>query len=264
MAERDPLPLAGRVAVITGASRRIGIGAAIARAFAARGADLFLTYFRPYDAEMPWGSAPDDVDHVVGELRALGARVAHGEFDLAQPEVAPRIFDAAEAALGPVQILVNNATVSFMGAVDTLTAADMDRHYAVNVRGMALLSAELVRRFAGDNGGRTSGRIINLTSGQGVGPMPDEIAYATTKGAVEAFTTSAAPTALRHGITMNAIDPGITDTGWISAEQRAAWNASSPAGRVGQPEDAARLAAFLASDEAAWITGQVIHSRGGL
>ena len=264
MPESNVRPLAGRVAVITGASRRIGIGAAIARALAARGADLFLTYYRPYDAEMPWGSAPDDVDYVVGELRAAGARVAHGEYDLSQPDVAPAIFDAAEAALGPVHILVNNATVSFMGAVDTLTAADLDRHYAVNVRGMALLSAELVRRFAGHSGGRPSGRIINLTSGQGVGAMPDEIAYVTTKGAVEAFTTSAAPTAMRRGITVNAIDPGITDTGWISDEQRAAWAASSPAGRVGQPEDAARLAAFLASDEAAWITGQVIHSRGGL
>ena len=260
MPESNVRPLAGRVAVITGASRRIGIGAAIARALAARGADLFLTYYRPYDAEMPWGSAPDDVDYVVGELRAVGERVAHGEYDLSQPAVAPAIFDAAEAALGPVHILVNNATVSLMGDIQALDAATLDRHYAVNVRGMALLSAELVRRFKGDRGGR----IINLTSGQGVGAMPDEIAYVTTKGAVEAFTTSAAPTAMRRGITVNAIDPGITDTGWISEEQRRAWAASAPAGRVGRPEDAARLAAFLASDEAAWITGQIMRSRGGL
>ena len=260
MIEHDTLPLAGRVAVITGASRRIGIGAAIARAFAARGADLFLTYYRPYDAEMPWGSAADDVTDLVAELQAAGRRVAHGEYDLSQPDVAPAIFDAAEAALGPVHILVNNATVSLTGDIQALDAATLDRHYAVNVRGMALLSAELVRRFKGDRGGR----IINLTSGQGVGAMPDEIAYVTTKGAVEAFTTSAAPTAMRRGITVNAIDPGITDTGWISDEQRRAWAASAPAGRVGRPEDAARLVAFLASDEAAWITGQIMRSRGGL
>lgn len=262
--QRSAQPLAGRVAVITGASRRIGIGSAIARAFAARGADLFLTYYRAYDAEMPWGSAPEDVTHVADELQALGAHVAHAEFDLAQSDVAPKIFDAAEAALGPVHILVNNATVSLMGDIHTLDAATLDRHYAVNVRGMALLSAEFVRRFAGTGGNRTGGRIINLTSGQGVGPMPDELAYATTKGAVEAFTACAAPTAMRRGITVNAIDPGITDTGWISDEQRTAWAATAPTGRVGQPEDAARIAAFLASDEAAWITGQVIHSRGGL
>ncbi|MEZ4555124.1 MAG: SDR family oxidoreductase [Caldilineaceae bacterium] len=260
MIEHDTLPLAGRVAVITGASRRIGIGAAIARAFAARGADLFLTYYRPYDAEMPWGSAADDVTDLVAELQAAGRRVAHGEYDLSQARCRAVLFDAAEAALGPVHVLVNNAAVSLMGDIQALGTATLDRHCAVNVRGMALLSAELVRRFKGDRGGR----IINLTSGQGVGAMPDEIAYVTTKGAVEAFTSSAAPTAMRRGITVNAIDPGITDTGWISDEQRRAWAASAPAGRVGQPEDAARLVAFLASDEAAWITGQIMRSRGGL
>lgn len=251
-------PLAGRVALVTGASRRIGIGAAIARALAARGADIFLTYHCAYDAEMPWGSAPQDVADLVADLQALGARVVDLDADLSDPSTPAMIFDALEEQLGPAHILVNNATVSLIGGIAALTAADLDRHYAVNVRGTALMSAEFVRRFTGTSGGR----IINMTSGQGLGPMPEELAYATTKGAVEAFTVSLSPTAMTRGITVNAIDPGATDTGWMTAEQIAAWSAAAPAGRVGQPEDAARLAAFLASDDAAWITGQIIRSRG--
>jgi 3-oxoacyl-[acyl-carrier protein] reductase len=94
--------------------------------------------------------------------------------------------------------------------------------------------------------------------------MPDNLAYAATKGAVEAFTTSLAAGVARLGITVNAVDPGGTDTGWMSAELYEQLKALSPRGRVGQPEDAARLVAFLASEDADWITGQIIHSRGGL
>ena len=250
--------LAGKRALITGASRRMGIGAAIARRLADRGADIFLTYYRPYDASMPWGSEDDEVDQLLAALRSQGRNTAGQEADLADPTVAPSLLDAAESAIGPIDILVNNATYSEMGGIETLTAADLDRHYAVNVRGMALLAAEFVRRFTKGTGGR----IINFTSGQGVGPMPDELAYATTKGAVEAFTVSLSPAAMRRGITVNAIDPGATDTGWMSDAQRTAWAAAAPGGRIGQPEDAARLVAFLASDDAAWITGQIVHSRG--
>jgi 3-oxoacyl-[acyl-carrier protein] reductase len=94
--------------------------------------------------------------------------------------------------------------------------------------------------------------------------MPGELAYAATKGAVEAFTLSLSAEVAELGVTVNAVDPGITDTGWIPADLKAAWESQAPMGRVGLPEDAARLIAFLASEEARWITGQVIHSRGGL
>lgn len=247
------------VAVVTGASRAIGIGAAIARALAAAGHDIFITYYRPYDATMPWGEDPDAPAALLAELRSLGVRAAGLEVDLSDPGAPSRLFDAVEAALGPASILVNNATYSTNGNIDDLTAAQLDRHYAVNLRGMALLCAEFVRRYPGGEGGR----IINMTSGQGVGPMPDELAYAATKGAVEAFTVSLSAGVAARGITVNAMDPGATDTGWMTDDLRAQLAAASPMGRVGLPEDAARLVRFLASEEAGWITGQVIHSRGG-
>lgn len=254
------LGLKGKNAIVTGASRRIGIGSAIARALAEAGAGVFLTYYRPYDRAVELPSAPDDVDELLAELHSMGAPAAALEADLSQPAVPPTIFSAAEQALGPIDILVNNATHSTMGDILAVTAADLDSHYTVNLRGMALLCAEFVRRFNKGSGGR----IINLTSGQGLTPMPAEIAYAATKGAVDAFTVSLAAGIAGRGITVNAVDPGITDTGWISDELRAVFLADAPRGRVGRPTDAARLVRFLASDEAEWITGQIIRSRGGL
>lgn len=251
--------LTGKTAVVTGASRKIGIGTATARALAEVGCDIFITYFRPYDAEMPWGSQPDEPEQLLRELRELGVKAAGLELDLSDPDAPVFLFDTAVAELGAVDILVNNATYSVTGGIDALTAVDLDKHYAVNLRGMALLCAEFVKRFQGE-----WGRIINLTSGQGAGPMPDELAYAATKGAVEAFTTSLAPAVAPQQITINAVDPGATDTGWMPPELKAQLDAQTPMGRVGQPTDAARLIRFLASPEAGWITGQIIRSRGGL
>jgi 3-oxoacyl-[acyl-carrier protein] reductase len=254
------IDLRGKCAIVTGASRRIGIGAAVARALAEAGTDLFITYYRPYDAEQPWGSAADEAEALLAELRALGVQAAGLELDLGEPEAAPQLFDAVARAIGQPHILVNNATNSERDGVEALTAGLIDRHYRLNVRGMMLLCAEFARRWQGDRGGR----IINLTSGQSRGPMPGELAYVATKGAVEAFTVSLSAELAPRGITVNAIDPGITDTGWIPPDLKAEWTAKAPMGRLGQPTDAARLIRFLASDEAAWITGQVIHSTGGL
>ncbi len=251
--------LTGKTAVITGVSRKIGIGTAVARALAEVGCNIFTTYYRPYDATMPWGSQADEAESVIAELRQMGVKAAGLELDLSDPAAPAALFDAAEAALGPVAILVNNATYSVNDGVAGLTAVHIDHHYAVNVRGMMLLCAEFVRHFQGE-----WGRIINLTSGQGAGPMPDELAYAATKGAVDAFTVSLAAGIAGQKITVNAIDPGVTDTGWMPPDLYAHLLARSPMGRVGQPEDAARLIRFLASPEAGWITGQIIRSRGGL
>jgi 3-oxoacyl-[acyl-carrier protein] reductase len=135
----------------------------------------------------------------------------------------------------------------------------LDRHYAVNLRGTTLLCKEFVQRWPGGTGGR----IINMTSGQGVTPMPGELAYIATKGAIEALTTSLAAGVAARGITVNAVDPGVTDTGWISPELMARFVAQSPRERVGLPQDAANLICFLASPQAEWITGQILHSRGG-
>jgi 3-oxoacyl-[acyl-carrier protein] reductase len=252
--------LTHKIALITGASRKIGIGAAIARELAQGGADIFITYYHAYDASMAWGSDPREAKALLAELKGLGGRVVGVNLDLTKANAPTRLFDRVEATLGPVDILVNNATYSTNDSIDTLTAASLDKHYAMNLRAMALLCVEFTRRFKRNVGGR----IINLTSGQSLGPMPGELAYVATKGAVEAFTLSLSAEVARRGITVNAIDPGVTDTGWIPSILKTQWEASAPMGRLGQPEDAARLIRFLASEEAGWITGQVIHSTGGL
>lgn len=254
-----PSGLRGKVALVTGTSRRKSIGAAVCRAFAACGVDVFFTYWRDFDRQT-WYADEEGPTRIEADVRRQGARVASAEIDLALRDSGRRIMDEAIRHIGVPSILVNSATHDPQGKryITTLDADELDLTYAVNVRGMALLTAEFVREYPGGPGGR----IINLTSGQSIRPMPDSLAYATTKGAVEAFTSSLAPSVASMGITVNAVDPGATDTGWITEEQRAAWTAEMSMGRIGQPEDAARFITFLASDAGEWITGQVIHSRG--
>jgi 3-oxoacyl-[acyl-carrier protein] reductase len=124
---------------------------------------------------------------------------------------------------------------------------------------MTLLTQAFVRQWSGEDGGR----IVNMTSGQSQGPMAGELAYAASKGAVEALTSSLAPAIASRGITINAVNPGPTDTGWMSDELKADLLPKFPMGRIGGPEDVAKLVAFLCSEDAGWITGQVIHSEGG-
>ncbi len=265
MAEaRFDVDLTGRLAIVTGASRGRGIGAAICRALAAQGADVLFTHWRAYDRTQPHGGDEDGPVALEAELRGIGARAVGVEADLARAETPARVLDAAER-LGPPVILVNNAAHSTQEGYETLDAASLDAHHAVNVRATALLSVEFARRVAARPGGSNgrAGRIINLSSGQGQGPMPGELAYVASKGAVEALTRSLAAGVAPLGITVNAINPGPTDTGWMTDELRAALLPRMGLGRLGQPEDAARLVVFLASDAGAWITGQVIHSEGG-
>ena len=246
--------LHGHVALVTGASRRRSIGAAICRALAAAGADVCFTHWQPYDELMPWGADAEAPSILQDELRRGGVRAEALAVDLSTPDAAAGVIDVVHARLGPVSILVNNATYSTRDGY-----GELDAHYAVNVRATVLLSVAFVRRYGGGSGGR----IINLTSGQSLAPMPEELAYATTKGAVEAFTRSLAAAVAAQGITVNAVNPGPTDTGWMTAELQHELLPRFPQGRIGQPNDAARLVTFLASDAAQWITGQVIHSEGG-
>ena len=255
-----PRDLAGRVALVTGATRLGGIGAAICRALADRGADVAFNHWLPYDAAFPWAGEPSEPDTLASALSERGVRALAIECDLAQSAAPLRLLDAVEQQLGPISILVNNAAYSTRDGYEQLDAATLDAHYAVNVRAAMLLGVEFARRFpaSGD-----AGRIINLTSGQSLGEMPEELAYAATKGAIEVFTRSLAPAVAGKGITINAVDPGPTQTGWITPELQEWLLPRMPMGRLGEPEDAARLIAWLASPEAGWVTGQVIHSEGG-
>jgi 3-oxoacyl-[acyl-carrier protein] reductase len=250
-------PLAGRVALVTGATRTIGIGAAVCRRLAADGADIAFTHFLNYDTEM-YGAPQDGPETLREELEAAGVRVRSLPVDLSQPGVAPGLFDRVTSELGPVDILVNNAAYSTHDAWDTLTEASLDMHINVNYRATAMLTVEFARRYEG-----SAGRVINFSSGQHLGPMPDELAYAGSKGAIIAFSTSISPALATRGITINVVNPGPTDTGWMDDDLREAIVKVTPSGRVGMPDDAARLVAWLASDEATWITGQVINSEGG-
>ena len=251
--------LRGRVALVTGVGRRRGIGSAVCRALAARGADVVLSYWKASDREMPWASDEDEPEVLLGELRATGVRAEGVEVDLSLPDSARRLLDRAEEVLGRPSILINVAAYSMRDGFEDLDAETLDAHYAVNVRAMALLSVDFARRYPGG----PEGRIVNFSSGQSLGPMPGELAYVATKGAIEAFTLTLAAEVGHKGITVNAINPGPTDTGWMTEELRQQIAPKFSLGRIGQPEDAARLVAFLAGEEAAWITGQVIHSEGG-
>jgi 3-oxoacyl-[acyl-carrier protein] reductase len=256
--------LQGRVALITGVSRRAGIGFAIASRLASHGADLFVHSWSPYDRQQPWGADPGDIDAVLAELQSHDTRVAHAEADFLAPEAPREVMRRAVEVYGHVDILIVNHAYSTQHsaealAEDTLSVEDIDRHLLVNVRASLLLIAA----FARQHDRRLGGRIILLTSGQHLGPMPTELAYAASKGALHQLTPSLSECLIGRGITVNTVNPGPTDTGWATKDVHAWMMRHMPQGRWGQPDDTARLIAWLVSDDAAWITGQVIISEGG-
>ena len=275
---RDPLPLRGRVALVTGVSRRAGIGYAVARRLAALGAGLFLHQYAPHDRDQPWGEDPggpqavargvrDAVPRGVNEAIARGvpdndadAHVRWLQLDLALPDAPAELIEAAAAAFGHLDILVcNHARSGGDGPLGALDAALLDAHWAVNTRSAILLT----QAFAARHDGRPGGRVIFMTSGQDLGPMPGEVAYAASKGALASITKTLADQLADQGITLNAVNPGPVDTGYPSPGAYEAVRRHFPGQRWGVPDDPARLIAWLATDEAAWITGQVINSEGG-
>jgi 3-oxoacyl-[acyl-carrier protein] reductase len=247
--------LTGRTAVVTGVSRRAGIGFAIAQRLIADGAQVFVQSYTPHDREQPWGADPGGIEAVLAEL----GRPGHLELDLSGADAPARLMTTAAERLGHVDILVANHARSGNGRLDQLTAEQLDGFLAVNVRATLLL----VKEFAARRDGYAGGRVVMLTSGQHLGAMSPEIAYAVSKGAIHQATASLADELADRGITVNTVNPGPTDTGWPTPQAHAAVLAQMPRGRWGQPDDAARLIAWLCSDDAEWITGQVINSEGG-
>ncbi|MEZ4770206.1 MAG: SDR family oxidoreductase [Caldilineales bacterium] len=245
------------VVLVTGASRAAGIGAASALALAESGWDVAVTYWRPYDAAMPWGSDPEDVQSLRADLERVGARTTVVEADLALPASAARIFDAVERDLGPVTALVMAHCYSVDSDILTTSVESFDRHFAINARATWLLVREFGRRFRGEHG---TGRIIAITSDHTAGNLP----YGASKGAMDRIVLAAAHEFRALGITANVINPGATDTGWMSQEFMAEIRRATLLGRVGTPRDCAHLVSFLCSEAGGWINGQLICSNGGI
>jgi 3-oxoacyl-[acyl-carrier protein] reductase len=238
---------------VTGVSRRAGIGFAIARRLLLDGSSVFAQGWTPHDATQPWGADPD----AAAALAELGGPVRYLEADFADPEMPGVVIEGARDAFGHVDLLIVNHARSGHARLADTTAEQLDAFLHENVRASILL----VKEFAAQHDGRPGGRVILMTSGQHLGPMAREVAYAVSKGALQQATKTLADELIGRGITVNAVNPGPTDTGWDIAGQDP--RPAMPLGRWGEPDDAARLIAWLCSDEAAWITGQVIDSEGG-
>ncbi len=277
--------LNGKVVLITGANNPYGIGAATAKAFAAQGARVFLHFFRQPDrptetedrARGPgWAffrlQQTRTADEVLRTISQSGGQAAAWEADLSDPENIPRLFDQAEAAFGPVDILVNNAAdwegdtflpsdTDRMGrSIHTISAWSHDRNFAVNSRAVALMMAEYARRFL--QRGATWGRIINVST-DGASAFPGEVSYGASKHAMESYSRAAAIELGPYGITVNVVAPGPVQTGYITPEMEEKLRSEIPLRRVGQPKDVADVIVFLASEKARWVTGQLLYVGGG-
>jgi 3-oxoacyl-[acyl-carrier protein] reductase len=253
-------PLTGRVAVVTGVSRRSGIGFAITRRLLAAGASVLAHSWSAHDADQPLGADPGGIEAVAGALGGPGPRLAQVEADFAQPDSPAAIIDEAVRRFGTVDVLVANHARSSSYGLAEVTAKELDLTWAVNTRATLLL----VQSFAAHHDDqRPGGRVVLFTSGQHLAPMPREIPYAVSKGAIHQVTLTLADALADRGITVNALNPGPTDTGWATAELTERLGRAWPQGRWGSPEDAASVVMWLASDEAAWVTGQVINAEGG-
>ena len=244
---------------MTGVSRRVGIGFAIAQRLLADGASVFAQSWSAHDAGQPWGADDDGIDALIESLGAP-ERVGHLEADFAEPDAPAQVVAAAHERFGGGDILIANHARSSKQTLETLTAAELDLSWAVNARATLLLVQAFTTRH---DDARPGGRVVLFTSGQHLAPMASELPYTVSKGAIHQMTASLADHLADRRITVNAINPGPTDTGWADPGLNDAVARSMPFGRWGAPTDAANLVGFLVSDDGAWITGQVIDSEGG-
>jgi 3-oxoacyl-[acyl-carrier protein] reductase len=278
--------LRGKGVLVTGANNPRGIGAAAGKAFARLGCRVFLTYFRepappgrqpevPGEELYRWLNART-ADDVVEEIKKAGGTADSWEANLADPGLIPQLLDRAERAVGPVSVLVNNAAGfgwdTFLPTgrgvyeadpsyqASPLTPASYEANFAVNSRASALLMAEFARRIIASASGW--GRIINISTDASAS-HPGAVSYGASKHALESYSRSAAMELARYGITVNVIAPGAIQTGWISPALEARLAKDFPLSRVGTPEDIAGVVAFLASEQARWVTGQTLYVGGG-
>jgi 3-oxoacyl-[acyl-carrier protein] reductase len=264
----------GRTAIVTGANH--GIGAATAVALARDGCSVLCTYLRlqdQFDPGMPQvyrdhraGSA----DAVIAQIEAAGGRAVAIEADLSDPATPAALFDAAEDQLGPVDVLINNATGWLADtfrptqtdrhgrSLQPVTAATWSRQFAVDAMAAALLISEFARRHIAR--GATWGRIVGLTSGGDLG-FPEEVSYGAAKAAQVNYTMSAALELGEYGVTANMVYPPVTDTGWVTNPVREFVSSSLTHWHVASPAQVADVIAYLASDAAGLITANVITLR---
>ncbi|GIG34924.1 SDR family oxidoreductase [Cellulomonas pakistanensis] len=281
------LPLAGRTALVTGVSRRRGIGYAVARELARLGASVFTHDFAPHDADQPWGG--DDVEAVADGVReALRGDAVSGRAsaDLRDPAQVDALFAAARSLTGTVDALVcNHARSGGDGSILDMTPAVLDAFWQANTRSTIQLTQRFAAQFAQPPAGTRPGerherrspadparapKVIWMTSGQQHGPMRGEVAYAASKAALAGVTATVAAELLDVGIVLNTVNPGPVNTGYLDPgstdrplAELEALRAATPFGRWGEPADPARLIGWLVSPAGSWVVGQVLTTDGG-
>ena len=244
--------LTGKVAIVTGASK--GIGAAIAKALAAEGASVVVNY----------ASSQADADAVVDAINGAGGKAIAAHGDVSKAKDAQGIVDAAIAAYGRVDILVNNSGVYEFGALDAITEDHFHRQFNINVLGL-LLTTQAASKHLGEGAS-----VINIGSGVTSLFPPESAVYTGTKGAVDAITGVLAAELAPRKIRVNAVNPGMVETegtrtaGFIGSDFEKALVGQTPLGRVGQPDDIADVVVFLASNDSKWLTGERLLASGGL
>jgi 3-oxoacyl-[acyl-carrier protein] reductase len=253
--------MVGRVAIVTGVSRRAGIGFAVTRDLLASGMKVLIQSWTAHDAEQPWGRDAVGMPGVMEALRQFGGCLEHIDADFALPGTPAAIVEKAVQLFGHVDVMVaNHATSSGTQTLRDVTVEELDLSWAVNARSSVLLTQAFAAQHDDRRGG---GRVVLFTSGQHLAPMAQEIPYAISKGAIHQMTLTLADALIDRGITVNAVNPGPTDTGWADPELFRQVRHAFPVGRWGSPDDVSRLVSWLVSDDSAWITGQVLNSEGG-
>jgi 3-oxoacyl-[acyl-carrier protein] reductase len=246
-------PFQNKLALVTGVGRTAGIGAAICREIAKNGGDIFFTYWQPYDKETHSENSENDHTEITTELEQFGVRVGSAEIDLSVPDSAEKLFQVVEKELGTPAILINNACHDFEIPFIELSPEILDKHYAVNVRAVAMLCKEFTKRG-------NAGHIISMTSGQSLGSMGGhKIPYTITKAALEMLAPQLAPELAKLNISINSLDPGPTDTGWMTEELKEIILKDSKKGRLTLPKDIGKLVVEILAEKK-YVSGEVIHA----